>query len=531
MGFNPPQGVGLVDGEDFDGQGRSQFDNVKSLSPEQLSNIFYVDSGEYNSLKSTIEGASEGDLIVVPQGTYNLTDVQYNITVPADKIKIIGSGFGTLLRNENVYAGPTFHSDIHLDGRKDVIIEGIAFQGEQEDGTSDANQSGNHIQVDNSDRITIKEVWALDGRNIVKLDNCSFVNISGLIGLNNEHGISCYANTNNHINISDCIFKRQAVGARTGYLQRGISIANTQHFNIENVHLHNVTDTGFFISGAEQQVCKAGALNNVSAYGDNTGSLVKFRSGGTYDVRDIVISNSTFINESTDVGNNGIEFSLRSDDKLRRILIDNCYIETIAGRPLYSYTGDPYFSKHINIKNTTAISQDEEALLINQADYLEVENCYLESKNSKSNLVRDQDNCRLIDNTYKAAVGSDAINIASDALDCVVEGGKILQGNLNYDLGAAKRIKDVVGGSVASGTATLTTGASPAERINGVITIEKLTPILRFAKPSGTTPAAEYSWNSYFEWDDTNGNWDLVFTWKTDPGADLDLDYAIDIES
>ena len=69
---------------------------------------------------------------------------------------------------------------------------------------------------------------------------------------------------------------------------------------------------------------------------------------------------------------------------------------------------------------------------------------------------------------------------------------------------------------------TLTTGASPAARLDDVGSGVGSRPRLQKAAPQSLPgAAAAYDW--YFEWDSANGHWDLVFDWRTDPGSDLTL--------
>ncbi len=78
------------------------------------------------------------------------------------------------------------------------------------------------------------------------------------------------------------------------------------------------------------------------------------------------------------------------------------------------------------------------------------------------------------------------------------------------------------------GTVTLSTGASPAARINGVSTTEGMSLSAEVQPdPTASQPAASYSWDSYLEWDDANGHWDLVVEWRTDPGSDVSAVYEV----
>jgi len=89
-----------------------------------------------------------------------------------------------------------------------------------------------------------------------------------------------------------------------------------------------------------------------------------------------------------------------------------------------------------------------------------------------------------------------------------------------------------VGAPWTSSTVTLTSGASPAGRVNGVHSVEDEKPVIKNVKPvTGTTPAADYAYDAYLEWDNSAGAWDLVIDWKTDPGSDFDVTAEIDLIS
>jgi len=80
------------------------------------------------------------------------------------------------------------------------------------------------------------------------------------------------------------------------------------------------------------------------------------------------------------------------------------------------------------------------------------------------------------------------------------------------------------GGGLDSGTVTLESGASPAARVEGV-TDHQLSSLSLRAQPY-EAPDGAFAWDHHFEW--TGERWDLVFEWRTDPGADLTLEYVVD---
>lgn len=103
-------------------------------------------------------------------------------------------------------------------------------------------------------------------------------------------------------------------------------------------------------------------------------------------------------------------------------------------------------------------------------------------------------------------------------------------------------VRDNVGGGFTSGEVTLSSGDSPAARVEGVGTSEyasvpgsveepedfELSALDLRAKPATGGTSATYSWESYFEWNGADGAWDLVFEWRTDPGSDIEVDYVVD---
>lgn len=79
-------------------------------------------------------------------------------------------------------------------------------------------------------------------------------------------------------------------------------------------------------------------------------------------------------------------------------------------------------------------------------------------------------------------------------------------------------------------TETLTTGGSPAVRVNGVVSNEDVEALPNVI-PTGTPPAANYAWSYYPEWNNANSEWDLVINWETDPGSNMDVIVKSDVES
>lgn len=88
-------------------------------------------------------------------------------------------------------------------------------------------------------------------------------------------------------------------------------------------------------------------------------------------------------------------------------------------------------------------------------------------------------------------------------------------------------VRDNVGGGVDAGTVTLTSGASPAARVEGVLNMERSALDAR-AEPTMAGTGETYAWETYFEWNGGAGEWDMIFEWRTDPGTDIEVDYIVD---
>lgn len=103
-------------------------------------------------------------------------------------------------------------------------------------------------------------------------------------------------------------------------------------------------------------------------------------------------------------------------------------------------------------------------------------------------------------------------------------------------------VRDNVGGGFAHGEVTLSGGESPAARIEGVSDFPEVTipgsvdepedfeasALDVRAKPATTGSSETYAWESYVEYNGSDGSWDLVFEWRTDPEVDVTIDYVVD---
>lgn len=87
-------------------------------------------------------------------------------------------------------------------------------------------------------------------------------------------------------------------------------------------------------------------------------------------------------------------------------------------------------------------------------------------------------------------------------------------------------VRDNIGDGIDSGTVTLESGADPAAGVEGVSDNPAATLDLRASAVE--TPAGSCAWDHRFEWDGDAERWDLRFEWRTDPGADLTLEYIVD---
>lgn len=97
------------------------------------------------------------------------------------------------------------------------------------------------------------------------------------------------------------------------------------------------------------------------------------------------------------------------------------------------------------------------------------------------------------------------------------------QGVINVGSGTTV-VRDNTGGSLDEGKMTLTGGAAPAARVEGVTATgsSALEARIQPVRP----PETAFGFESHFEW--TGGEWDLVVEWTTDPGTDVDATYIVD---
>jgi hypothetical protein len=78
------------------------------------------------------------------------------------------------------------------------------------------------------------------------------------------------------------------------------------------------------------------------------------------------------------------------------------------------------------------------------------------------------------------------------------------------------------------GTVNLSTGSSPAARVESVSSSENVSFDVEVQPdPNATHPDSNYSWEHYMEWDASNSQWDLVIEWRTDPGSDVSAVYEV----
>ncbi|UHQ98497.1 right-handed parallel beta-helix repeat-containing protein (plasmid) [Natrinema zhouii] len=85
-------------------------------------------------------------------------------------------------------------------------------------------------------------------------------------------------------------------------------------------------------------------------------------------------------------------------------------------------------------------------------------------------------------------------------------------------------VRNNLGGGLNSGLVTLESGESPAARIEGIAGHYASTLELR-AQPL-ENPGGPFAYDHYFQWND--GDWDLVFEWRDDPGENFDIEFIVD---
>ncbi|MDJ1433257.1 RICIN domain-containing protein [Halostagnicola sp. A-GB9-2] len=85
-------------------------------------------------------------------------------------------------------------------------------------------------------------------------------------------------------------------------------------------------------------------------------------------------------------------------------------------------------------------------------------------------------------------------------------------------------VRDNLGGGIASGTVTLSSGADEAARVTDIHGRPNAAFDVRAELES--VPSEPTAWTHYFEW--AGDGWDLVFEWQTDPGEAVELSYIVD---
>ena len=319
---------------------------------------------------------SSGGSIFLQNGDYDITtgtEIELG-----DNQSIIGSGFSTKLYQSGTGSYES-NGILTLSGKSGVEIGNLYLQGNQVDTQGDP-KSGNGILIGGdsgagvwSSDVNVSNVKFMDGYSGISISGSytysSFskrINISDCIFHNHEHPISVVMGSD--VNINNCQMTKMAVGARTGYIQRGIGIWDSYNINIDNIKVQDPSVTGLFIRS--QNAGSIGTYNiNVNNYTvDGSGYAGIYLEALILPVSKVSISNTKITNATGRV----LGFNVSLDGYIKDVTIDNLYGETYLSTGYgIKHTGEystptVYGSlTNINISNTTLKCEDIAIQLLN----------------------------------------------------------------------------------------------------------------------------------------------------------------------
>ena len=126
-------------GENFDGQGTSEFSNLRSVNAEKANSVLYVTPAEHNSGDRTIQDAIDnlpsGGTVELERGQYDVTE---NINLRSN-MTLRGQGYDSLLRH------PTGDSDetvfmLFAEEEEDIVIRDLRVENAPEPDTGSASE-------------------------------------------------------------------------------------------------------------------------------------------------------------------------------------------------------------------------------------------------------------------------------------------------------------------------------------------------------------------------------------------------------
>jgi hypothetical protein len=344
------------------------------------------------------------------------------------------------------------------------------------------------------------------------------------------------------IEITNLTVKGPAAGA--------ISFSSVDHVRFGDLWVEGVTGIGVRIDG-DGETGNSTDVTLHSAYFENTGS----QGFETYNVDRITIgqvlgkdtgASVVLLNETTDASVNSIVGKNPGFDYATFRLANTCANVSVGevvsrggvrGLSIITGTHDVTVGE-VNIvggRKAGILLVDVENVMIsggvvknNDGPGVNIWSLGLEGTASQINEGITISNVRFVDNRPKGkrkqtwAIDEGGASLYNRYINNDIRGGGTE--GLIRTATARSVVRDNFGGGIDSGSVTLTPGASPAARVEGISNHQGST-LSVDVKPFDA-PNAAFAWESYFEWD--GGAWDLVFEWRTDPGRSLELDYVVD---
>jgi len=504
-------------------------EGVPKVDTENINNTKWVYQGKFSDIINAVE---PGTTLRLGEGTYEVDVLNQDI---ASDLVIEGQGDDTLLKVPDGAVGSGEKAFPINDGSgvSNVLIKNLKI---------DCNQQNQDGQVGG--------IRIVSATGVVKYDNVTVVNSSEVALTINDSDLGIIQNC--HIDV---------------FGNQGPSVTYCNYGRISNCVVH-----GGFVPGGDTH-CHAITFEQTDM-GEVIDNMIYDLPETTTGTTILGISIPQF-NFSV-IGNTIDWVNTNADSTCRGIYVrpgsgitasDGVIAGNVVNYPGYGImltSADANAVYNISVNNNTVLNSNNASI--------RGDNC--KNCNFNDNSIRDTSASAI----YLGGTGSNnnvignsgenilhLVAIVDSVTDCIVKGnrgtgisgwemtfnstGHIVEGN--YTEGTSVRttvdnngiilvnnkgggisnpdyFKEVRGNTfyLASGTVTHTTGSSTT--VSGVGGDEKANYQVRYLKPSGTPPDADYAYSYYFKWDNTNAQWDLVLTWDVDPGVNMDIDYAID---
>jgi len=332
------------------------------------------------------------------------------------------------------------------------------------------------------------------------------------------------------------------IGNRVVNSSAGTEIKSTNWPYYSVLAYNYVTGKGIAPSNSENVVTVGNILEYCSLflYGELRNHIISNNlivGGGLYinsKLYNIKVTNN-YIKDGS-----GIVIGFNNDnmaDRPEKLISDNFIINCSYGIRFTGTHSDYGGLTRYVIKNNVILDADNQAIHSEQNGFLEetvIKDNFIKNANTSGSadvdsiFMKEFKDCIIEGNIIKGSnvtrkhiyenSESSGNRIVHNTLEDIID--PITSNGLNTTL-----MRNSPRYTLASGTVTHTSGSST--RVNGVAS-DELAEIQAIIKPSSSGQvAADYAIDWYFEWDDSAGNWDLVLTWITDPGSDMDFDYKV----